>query len=128
MITLRLSQLSSTTPLGHGLSAEQLELIYEQRQRTIDERFADFHRKNPHIYRKLVNLAREVKGAGHDHCSIDFLFHRLRWHYRIELKDKSPFKLDDHFTSRYARAIMMCEPDLSDFFEVRKLRSKGSKQ
>lgn len=122
-----MSQLQSPTPLGSGLSPEQLELIYEQRFRTIDERFAAFHKANPQIYRKLVNLAREVKAAGHEHTSIDFLMHRLRWHYRVELKTKEPFKCNDHYTSRFARAIMMCEPDLVDMFEVRRLRSKGTR-
>jgi hypothetical protein len=58
---------------------------------------------------------------------MDFLMHRLRWHHHIELKIKEPFKLNNDFTARYARAIMMSEPDLSDFFQVRKLRSRGSK-
>lgn len=122
-----MSQLQSPTPLGSGLSPEQLELIYEQRFRTIDERFAAFHKANPQIYRKLVNLAREVKAAGHEHYSMDCLFHRLRWYYRVEQQTKEPFKLQDHYTSRYARAIMMCEPDLVDMFEVRRLRSKGTR-
>ena len=33
------------------------------------------------------------------------------------------FKLNNDFTSRYARLIMQQEPDLEDFFEVRVLRS-----
>jgi hypothetical protein len=122
-----MSQLSSSTPLGHGLSPEQLDLIYSAKDRTIDEDFARFHKLHPEIYRKLVNLAREVKGAGHTHCSIDFLMHRLRWHYHIELRSKEPFKLNNNFASRYARAIMLCEMDLADLFEVRKLRSKGAR-
>ena len=111
---------------GAGLTPEQLDLIYSRRNFTVDERFAAFHRANPHIYRKLVNLCREVKGAGHEHYSVKALFERLRWWHHIELKSKEPFVLNNDFTSRYARAIMMCEPDLSCFFEVRKLRSKGS--
>jgi hypothetical protein len=121
-----MTQLDSQYPLGSGLSATQLEIIYSRKDLTIDQRFAEFHKANPHIYRKLVNLAREVKGAGHTHCSIDFLMHRLRWYHHVELKSTEPFKLNDQFSSRYARAIMLMEPDLCDFFQVRKLRSKGS--
>lgn len=123
-----MTQLLSNAPLGHGLSSEQLDLIYSAKDRTIDEDFARFHRENPRIYRRLVDLARQVKGAGHTHCSIDFLYHRLRWYHIVELKSKEPFKLNDHYTSRYARAIMRFEPDLCDFFQVRKLRSKGASQ
>jgi hypothetical protein len=78
-----MTQLSSSTPLGSGLSAEQLEIIYSRRDLTIDERFAEFHKANPNIYRTLVNLAREVRGAGHDHCSMDFLMHRMRWNHHV---------------------------------------------
>lgn len=107
----------------HGLSPEQLDLLYGD-NRTIDQRFADFHAANPSIYRKLVNLARDVKGAGRDHCSIDFLMHRLRWYYHIELKAPEAFKINNSYSSRYARMVMQTEPDLCDFFEIRKLRAK----
>jgi|SRR5580692_963638 hypothetical protein len=113
-----------TQQIGAGLSSQQLELLYDER--TLDEKFAAFHKENPHIYRKLVNLAREVRGAGHEHCSIDFLMHRLRWYYHIELKTKEAFKINNSFSARYSRAIMLCEPDLVGFFETRKLRAKGS--
>jgi hypothetical protein len=109
---------------GTGLSPEQLDLIYSRRNLTVDERFAAFHKANPHIYRKLVNLCREVKAAGRDHYSVKALFERLRWWHNIELRSEEPFVLNNDFTSRYARAIMLCEPDLKEFFELRKLRPK----
>lgn len=116
-----MTQLSSSIPLGIGLSPEQLELIYDRRD--IAKDFERFHRENPAIYRRLVNLCREVRGAGHDQYSMKALFERLRWWHRIELKSKEPFLLNNNFTSHYARLIMRTEPDLFDFFEVRKLRA-----
>jgi hypothetical protein len=107
-------------PIGSGLSAEQLSLLYDER--TLDEKFAAFHKAHPEVYKKLVGLAREVRGAGHEHCSIDFLMHRLRWYYHIELKTKEAFKVNNSYSSRYARYIMQFEPDLVGMFEVRKLR------
>jgi hypothetical protein len=117
-----MTQLSSSLPLGSGLSEAQLDLIYSRKDLTIDTRFAEFHKANPHIYRRLVNLCREVKGAGHETYSMKALFERLRWWHHIELKSKEPFLLNNDFTSRYARAIMRFEPDLCDFFKVRGLR------
>jgi hypothetical protein len=111
-------------PIGSGLSAEQLDLIYAKRDLTIDQQFEAFHAANPHIYRKLVNLCREVKGAGHEHYGIKAIFERLRWFHHIELRSKEPFILNNNFTARYARLIMRQECDLCDFFEVRKLRPK----
>ena len=31
---------------------------------TTEERFVAFHRANPHVYRKIVAIARELKGRG----------------------------------------------------------------
>lgn len=118
-----MTQIDSAYPLGHGLSCDQLDLIYGG-LRNIEQDFWRYDRENPKVYRKLVNLAREVKGAGHEHFSIDALFHRLRWYYTVESKSHEPFKLNNNFTSFYARLIMQREPDLADFFEIRKQRSK----
>lgn len=119
-----MSQLDSAYPLSHGLSGQQLELIYSG-LRDIEQDFWRFDRENPKVYRMIVNLARTVKAAGYTHYSMDAIFHRLRWHYNIEHKSKEPFVLNDHFTSHYSRLVMSREPDLSDFFEIRKQRSKG---
>ena len=115
----------SNRELGHGLSAEQLLLIYDE-ERGIQEDFERFHRENPRIYRKIVNLCREAKACGHEHFSMDCIFHRLRWYMTVERKSKEPFKLNDHYTARYARMVMATEPDLCDFFEIRKLRARPS--
>lgn len=87
----------------------------------IDESFMDFHHGNPHVYRALVSLARQWKDAGHERCSMDMLFHRLRWDYGIETRGDT-FRLNDHFTSRYARLISANEPDLAPMFATRQLR------
>jgi hypothetical protein len=113
-------------PVGLGLSAEQLDLIYAKRDLTIDERFTEYHRQHPQVYRKLVNLARQAKGAGFSHYGMKALVERLRWHMTVERKSTEPFKINNDFASRYARYIMSMEPDLSDFLEVRRLRSKGA--
>jgi hypothetical protein len=121
-----MGQMDSAYPLSHGLSGEQLDLIYSG-LRNIEQDFWRFDRENPSVYRKLVNLARSAKAAGFEQYSMDAIFHRLRWHHNIERKSAEPFKLNDHFTSFYARLIMQREPDLCDFFEIREQRSKGKK-
>lgn len=115
-----------TQPLGHGLSGRQLDLLYAANDRTIDEKFADYNRAHPEVYRKLVSLARQAKGAGFTHYGMKALIERLRWHMTVERQCTDPFKINNDFSSRYARYIMALEPDLDGFLEVRKLRSKGS--
>lgn len=84
----------------------------------IQERFENFHKANPDVYTKLVALARQVKATGRSKYGIETLFSRLRWHFEIETTGDQ-FKLNDHFTSRYARLIMEQEPDLKGFFNTR---------
>mgnify|MGYP001806164578 CR=1 FL=1 len=83
-------------PVVEKMPACQLELFANipGRGATIDDRFADFHQKNPHVYRNLVRLALST-----DH-------------------DPAEYKLNNDF------AIMKTEPRLSGHFEVRGLKSR----
>lgn len=90
---------------------------------TIEERFAEFHANNPDVYTELVRLARRAKARGHRRMGIELCFGALRWNRFMSTTGEGGFKLNDHFTSRYARLLMAQEPDLADFFETRELRS-----
>lgn len=94
------------------------------RNKTIDERFEEFHRENPHVYRELVYLARYWKSRGFKKLGIGMLFEVLRWRRAFQTGE-SEYKLPNDFRSRYARLIMQQEPDLEGIFETRSLRSKG---
>jgi|CXWL01.1.fsa_nt_gi hypothetical protein len=49
---------------------------------------------------------------------------RMRWTFTVETqRPEGEPKLNDHYTSWYARHIMATKPDLAGFFEVR-----GSKE
>ena len=87
----------------------------------IDEAFVDFHHRNPHVYRLLVKLAREWKAAGHRKCSMKMLFELVRWDEGIRTATDDGLKLNNSFTSRYARLIAGNEPDLADLFVARSL-------
>lgn len=85
----------------------------------IDEGFLNFHKANPHIYDKLVDLALGARNNGHTSMGMKMLFERLRWHFQIDTTTKEPFKLNNNYTSRYARLIMKNEPRLAGFFSTR---------
>src|SRR5512137_2981613 len=94
-------------------------------RRTIDERFAEFHRNNPHVYDELVAMARRAKGHGYNRSGIGMMWEVLRWNRMFSTNPADrDFKLNDHFRSRYARVIMDNERDLAGFFEVRSLRTE----
>ena len=88
----------------------------------IDTRFLEFHHSNPAVYSVLVSLARQWKEAGHERCSMDMLFHLLRWQYGVKTTGDQ-FVLNDHWTSRYSRLISANEPDLAGMFTTRTLRN-----
>lgn len=93
-------------------------------QRSIDQRFHDFHANNPAVYDELVRMARQMRNRGYQKIGIELLWAAYRWNRMLATTpDEYNFKLNDHFTSRYARLIMAHEEDLSDFFHTRTLRT-----
>lgn len=87
----------------------------------IDADFQEFHRKNPEVYDQLVKLATSAQERG-ARFGIKCLWEVMRWHFWIET-DTRDFKLNNSYTSRYARLIMQQEPQLEGFFNTRVLRS-----
>ena len=62
-------------------------------------RFFAFNAANPHVYRRIVQLARKAKMRGLDHYSMQGIFGILRWEIAIRTKSQDQFRLTDHFTS-----------------------------
>lgn len=86
---------------------------------SIQERFERFHDENPQVYATLVKLARGYAARG-ERRGIKHLWEVARYMRWLET-DGDPFKLNNDFTSRYARKIMAREPDLAGFFDLREL-------
>lgn len=91
---------------------------------TLAERFADFHARNPHVYAELVRLAREAKQAGRQRVGLKEIYEVARWHLRLRTTGDVDFKLNNSWTSSYARLIVAQEADLAHLFEVRRRRSQ----
>lgn len=93
-------------------------------QRSIDQRFRDFHADNPGVYTELVAMTRQIKAKGYRQLGIELIWSAYRWNRMLHTSpDEYGFKLNDHFRSRYARLIMAQEPDLANFFHTRTLRT-----
>lgn len=102
----------------------QLQLHVPGARLSIQQRFDEFHAANPHVYTRLRDLALDMRRRGRSRGSIELLFAGLRWEHWIATRDpNSDFRLNDHYTSRYARLLMQREPELDGFFETRELRS-----
>jgi len=84
---------------------------------TIGERFHAFHGANPQVLDALVSLCLDVKRRGRKRWSTKGAFEVLRWSSLRTTGDD--FKLNNNFTSLYARLIPMVEPELAGFFATR---------
>ncbi len=89
---------------------------------TINARFAEFHKKNPHVYRILVRLALDDAASG-GRRGIAALFEDLRDSEIPTDHGQEVFKLNNSYASRYVRLMMKNEPRLVGHFETRELKA-----
>lgn len=89
---------------------------------SIDAEFRAFDRSNPEVFRMYRDLAEKIRAQGWTRYSSDAILHRIRWHYHVEQGNRD-WKLNDHYTSRYARLLMDVDPSFRGFFETRRLRA-----
>ena len=112
---------------------KQAEMVFKSpdngdrmpKAKTIEEAFETFHALNPWVYDRLVSYARELKSRGRDQVGIKMLFEVLRWSFFMSTDDpNSIFKLNNNYSSRYARLIMSQEKDLEGIFRARELKAE----
>lgn len=87
---------------------------------TIDERFAVFHRANPHVYVHLRNDALDLVRRGRTRVSMKMLFEVLRWS-ALKVRPDGDYKLNNDYTSRYARLLSDTVTELTGVFAFRTL-------
>lgn len=92
---------------------------------TIDERFRAFHAAHPQVLEALVALAREAKARGRERIGAKALWERARWDLWLDAGGE-PYRLNNDFTSRYARLIADTHPELAGLFEFRALTEEPS--
>ena len=85
------------------------------------DKFLAFHRDNPEVYDRLRDLSLQLRRRGRAVYGIKSLFEVLRWKMAIETTDED-FKLNNNYTSFYARLLMWSEPELRNFFRLREQR------
>ena len=90
---------------------------------TIQERFEKFHSDHPHVYEILVKFAKEAKKSGKTKLGTKLLVERARWELMFLTKSEDSFKINNSYTSRYARLIMEQEGELEDFFNLRNIKT-----
>lgn len=87
-----------------------------------DKRFREFDEKNPHVYKQLVKMTRDLKAQGHKKIGMQMLFEVIRWRSMMKTTD-TDFKMNNNYAGRYARKVMSENSDLDGMFELRTLKT-----
>lgn len=82
------------------------------------EFFKMYHNENPTIYSAFVEYALEA-AKKYKQYSAKSIMERVRW--EVEIAGGKEFKINNDFTSLYARLFVYNYPGLETFFEFRTL-------
>lgn len=91
------------------------------RTETLAERFTRFHEANPHVADVLESLA-DSWLLLHDRVGMKALVERARWESGIQTRGDS-WRINNSYTSMYARLLIARRPEWADAFETRELRA-----
>jgi len=80
--------------------------------------FHEFHRQNPEVLAFLIEEIETRMNHGQKSFSFASLWHYCRWKIDIGRGPRT-FKMNDHLTPYYARAIMILRPDFNGWAELR---------
>ena len=110
----------------HTMRSLQSSATFAQYSLKTKERFSVFHSENPGVYEEFKKLAFDMKYAGKKKYSAQALVYVLRWNKDVSTKG-DVFKINNDFTSIYARMMMSDYPVMEGFFSIRKESGKGQK-
>lgn len=102
-----------------------METLFDTPMDTIQANFEEFHNANPGVFELFHRFAMQVKNSGRTRYSADAILHRIRWHMDIDTNAADDFKINNNWSSRYARKLMKEHPTVfGGFFEVRELKTE----
>ena len=97
------------------------------RTSTIQQRFEQFHLDNPWVYSTLAQMIEELRAKGIERWGMKSLWEVLRWRIaigQVRVVGDADFKLNNDYTSRYARLLIQNSPEFATMFELRELRAE----
>lgn len=91
---------------------------------TIQARFDSFHASNGWVADALEALVKDQLAHGRKRVGVKNLVEVIRWNYsRATSTQGSSFRLNNTYTSRYARLLIDRHPEWADVLETRELRA-----
>lgn len=83
----------------------------EQKRR----KFEAFHAANPHVYRLIVDRARQKQIEGYRSWAIEEIWNHLRWHLQCKTTGK-PYRLCNDHKKPYVELLASQYPTLGEMF------------
>jgi hypothetical protein len=96
----------------------------EQTGISIATAFRRFDEANPQVYERFKQLAFHLIQKGKRRYSSKTILCVLRYEVDLQTTTDGEYKINDAFTSRYARKFVEEFPEHAEFFEMRELRTK----
>ena len=89
----------------------------------LQQRFQDYHYRNPHVFKLFRRFAEYAMKEGRKHFGAKAIMERVRWEVNIETSDPEEFKINNNYTSRYVRLLEAVDAKFKGFFSKRELRA-----
>ena len=83
--------------------------------------FIQYHEENPVIWKLFKEVTFEAIEKGFKNYGSKGIFEVIRWNKCSPIKSDG-FKLNNNYTSDYARKFMLHYPEHKEFFRVRKIK------
>jgi hypothetical protein len=114
--------------LAGRLKDEEAELeahpsATDSRDDRVELAFLAYHEAHPWVLARILSIVRRYHAVGRRR-GMKFFFEALRHETLMASADADGFKLNNNFTSRYARLIEREHPGLRGFFRKRRLRAE----
>lgn len=78
-----------------------------------------FIEKNPRFWQMFEKFAFQMIQSGRRRCSSKLIFERIRWETHLTKSDDECFKINNNYSSIFARLFVEKYPAYSDFFSMR---------
>ena len=114
----RLHQQTTSMKKRHVASVDLFEILSNK----IDQDFDSYDRRHPEVYNRFCQIVQGLIRKGHRHYSADAILHVIRYEAAVKKDPLELFKINNNFSSRYARKFIQEFPEHKGFFEIRVLR------
>jgi len=87
----------------------------------LDKKFRQYHFEHPEVFKFFAQFALQLKHKGFKHFGAKAIMERIRWEVALQT-GRDGFKINNNYTSRYARLLEQKLPMFRGFFRKRALQ------